>query len=248
MESPSFLVWIGFAAFFFVSLIVGVRLLLLARRTRELPELLIGVGVLGIGPVGFGCSVVGTALVTQRPEIAGVAFVLGSLAISAGVLAKFVFNWRVYHPRSELARGLVGLVALLLLGVTAYRSFWYGFAPGDPSAAPQLVQSGLLIGALLWGSFEAIRYWLLMKRRAKLGFADAVVANRFFLWGLGAGAAGLGAGLGTVVGMVTGMSQMQVPWVVASSSAHGFVAAVAISLAFVPPGAYVRWVAGRDAA
>jgi hypothetical protein len=52
------LIWVGFVAFFVVALTVGVRVLLLARRTRELPELLMGIGVLGIGPVGFGLMVV----------------------------------------------------------------------------------------------------------------------------------------------------------------------------------------------
>ena len=51
------LVWVGFIAFFVVALVVGVRVLMLARRTRELPELLMGIGVLGIGPVGFGLQV-----------------------------------------------------------------------------------------------------------------------------------------------------------------------------------------------
>jgi hypothetical protein len=49
-------VWVGFAAFFVASLTAGVRLVMLWRRTRELPELLIGIGVLGIGPVGYGLS------------------------------------------------------------------------------------------------------------------------------------------------------------------------------------------------
>ena len=34
------LVWVGFGAFFVVASTVGVRLLLLWRRTRQLPELL----------------------------------------------------------------------------------------------------------------------------------------------------------------------------------------------------------------
>ena len=44
---------LGFGCFFLVSLAVGLRLVLQWRRTRQLPELLIGIGVLGIGPVGF---------------------------------------------------------------------------------------------------------------------------------------------------------------------------------------------------
>ena len=98
-----------------------------------------------------------------------------------------------------------------------------------------------------WGSFESLRYWTRMKRRARLGLADPVVTNRFFLWGLAAGAAGAGSALGVGVSLVTGLSHMEIPWVIASSSAHGFVAAVAISLAFVPPPAYLRWVTGPEA-
>jgi hypothetical protein len=162
--------------------------------------------------------------------------------LSSGVLAKFIFNWRVYHPQSRVASSLVAAVAALLLGLALYRTFWIGFDPGDPVSPPQLLQSALLVAALLWGSFESLRYWVLMKRRARLGFADPVVTNRFFLWGLGAGAAGLGAGLATLLSIVAGLST-QAPASVASSSAHGFVAAMAIWLAFLPPAAYVRWVA-----
>ena len=50
---------IGFGSFLLASLVVGVRLILLSHRTRQLPELLIGVGVLGIGPLGFGLSMIG---------------------------------------------------------------------------------------------------------------------------------------------------------------------------------------------
>ena len=40
------------------------------RRTGELPELLIGLGVLGIGPVGFGFLTVGELCVTGAPGVA----------------------------------------------------------------------------------------------------------------------------------------------------------------------------------
>ena len=81
-----------------------------------------------------------------------------------------------------------------------------------------------------------------------MGLGDPVVANRFLLWGIGAGAAGLGSAIGTLVQLVTGVVSTQVPWVLASSSAHGFVAAVAMWLAFMPPAAYTRWVGARASA
>ena len=45
---------LGFGAFFVSSLAIGLRLVWLAQRNRGLPELLIGVGILGIGPAGGG--------------------------------------------------------------------------------------------------------------------------------------------------------------------------------------------------
>ena len=83
---------IGFAAFFVVALVVGVRVLLLARRTRELPELLMGIGVLGIGPVGFGLLVIAQELQASHPGVFQVMVGMSSFAISCGVLAKFIFN------------------------------------------------------------------------------------------------------------------------------------------------------------
>ena len=47
------LVWVGFLAFFVASLVVGIRLLLLWSRTRELPELLIGIGIPLVGFVTY---------------------------------------------------------------------------------------------------------------------------------------------------------------------------------------------------
>jgi hypothetical protein len=95
---------------------------------------------------------------------------------------------------------------------------------------------------LLWGSGEALAYWRRMKRRSLLGLADPAVTNRFLLWGIGAGAAGVGSAIGVIAGMVIGQGNSEIPWVVMSSSIHGLVAAIALSLAFVPPPSYLRWV------
>lgn len=243
------LVWVGFIAFFFVALAVGVRLIALWTRTRELPELLIGIGVLGIGPVGFGAVVAAGSLWETRPALAEALSVVGVLAVMSGVFAKCVFNWRVYHPRSGLVKGIVALVGLTLAALFGYRLVAAGFGPRNPSNPEQLAQSGVQAACLLWGAAEAFRYWVMMRRRTRVGLADPVVANRFLCWGIGAGAAGLGTAIGTVASVITGAASMEMPWVVASSSAHGFVAAVAIFFAFLPPGWYVETLrAGTGAA
>jgi hypothetical protein len=244
------LVWLGFLAFFFASLTVGIRLILLWTRTRELPELLIGLGVLGIGPVGFGCQRVGQVILNNAraespeagfPTAASWLIIIGGATAVLGVACKLVFNGRVYHADSSwVQRGVIaGVVSVFAL--LAYR-----IATGDtPAAGTTLlgnVQSFAQIGVLLWGSAEALVYWRRMKRRSLIGLADPAVTNRFLLWGIGAGAAGLGSLIGTITALVVGQGSAEIPWVVMSSSLHGLVAAIALSLAFVPPAGYLRWV------
>ena len=84
--------WIGFAAFFIASLTVGVRLVALWWRNRQLPELLIGLGVLGIGPVGFGCITLGQILNADYGTASRVVFGVGIFAASGGAFAKYIFN------------------------------------------------------------------------------------------------------------------------------------------------------------
>jgi hypothetical protein len=238
------LIHVGFLAFFVVALVVGVRLVLLWTRTRQLPELLIGLGVLGIGPVGFGLAVAALNLRASQPAAYSVVMAVASAAIATGVIAKLIFNWRVYHPESAAVRALVVAGAAVMLGCyladlasgfDTYREVNLSFALRTP----------VQLGALLWGSAEALRWFFRMRRRASVGLGEPVVANRFLLWGLGAGAAGVGSLIGSMVQLVTGQLSTTVPWVLASSSAHGFVAAVAMWLAFMPPAAYTRWIGAR---
>lgn len=246
------LVLVGFLAFFFASLTVGIRLLLLWRRTRELPELLIGVGVLGIGPVGFGCQRVGQMILAQTraddptaavPTAVTVLVSVGAVTAVIGVACKLFFNGRVYHADSTVVRRAVSAGVVALVGLLAYR-MWTGdllLASGSVSALGN-VQAFAQIGVLLWGSGEALVYWRRMRRRSLLGIADPAVTNRFLLWGIGAGAAGIGSLVGVVAGLVVGRGNVEIAWVVMSSSMHGLVAAIALSLAFVPPAGYLRWI------
>ena len=102
----------GFLAFFFVSLWVGVRLLAQWGRTRQLPELLLGLGVLGIGPVGFGLIMLAAAAGASDPQAPSLLAGLSAIAVGGGAAAKAIFNWKIYHPRSRL-------VAVIALGAIA---------------------------------------------------------------------------------------------------------------------------------
>jgi hypothetical protein len=238
------LVGIGFAAFFVASLTVGVRLVRLWSRTRQLPELLIGIGVLGIGPVGFGLATVAELARPAHPEIAAPLVAVALLAVSVGVFAKCVFNWRVYRRDSAWLAGVVSATGVILAACWL-AELADGFHDPYRAGRAYFLRSGLQVFCLLWGSAEALVYWRKMRRRLCLGLADPVVTNRFFLWGLGAGAAGVGSAVGIAAQLVTGLPPLELPWIMLSSSLHGLVAAVAMWLAFLPTRSYLRFIEAR---
>jgi hypothetical protein len=237
--------WIGFSAFFIASLTVGVRLVALWWRNRQLPELLIGLGVLGIGPVGFGCMTFGQILHADYDTTSRVVFAVGIFAASGGAFAKYIFNHNVYHPDSRAVRGLAYVAGVGLLACYLWAWVSTGFSGVQNIDASYFVRTFLQVGCLLWGSIEALRYWRMMRRRAHLGLADPVVTNRFFLWGVGAGAAGVGTAVGVTAQLLIGRPPLEIPWVTLSSSMHGLVAAVALWFAFLPTQAYRRFLVER---
>jgi hypothetical protein len=151
-------VGVGFLAFFVASSVVGARLLLLWRRTRELPELLIGLGVLGIGPVGFGFITVGELCVAGAPGIARILIGIGLAAMSVGSAAKYVFNWRVYHPHNRELRAMVAVACLMLAVCYAWEFSATGFRTLVRPGPSYFLRLGLQVGCLLWGSSSPTRW------------------------------------------------------------------------------------------
>ena len=234
------LVWAGFAAFFVASLAVGVRLVALAVRKGQAPELLIGLAVLGIGPVGFGLQTV--AGLVDAHDLGETLATASAAAVAIGIWAKLIFNWLVYRRHSRVALvamiALAGAVAVQLLAQPMRGSFLEATQDIRVGAA----RGALQVVALGWGAAEALVYWAKLRRRARLGLADPVLTNRFLMWAISAAAAALGTAIGVTASLATGKNMLQLPEIVASSSAHGFVAAIGMWLAFAPPRAYARWL------
>ena len=97
------------------------------------------------------------------------------------------------------------------------------------------MRQGLQIGVLLWGSYEALRWWRRMRRRVRLGIGDPLVASRFLLWAIGAGMAGLGSGIAMFVGLATGRAMNELPALTLVLSLFGLVSAISLWLAFAAP-------------
>jgi len=156
------MVWIGFCGFFIASLVVGVRLVALWHRNRQLPELLIGLGVLGIGPVGFGFMTSAHVLGEGDGVASRALMAIGLLAASGGAFAEIVFNTYVYHRGNRLVYGMAGVSGALLLLCFAAAGIQTGFASIDTVDGPYLGRTLITIACLFWGSVEALRYWRLM--------------------------------------------------------------------------------------
>ena len=237
---------IGFVAFMVSSLVIGIRLLVLWGRSRRLPELLIACGILGIGPVGFSFTLIATSSGETFPTLASVCLAAALLSTSAGAFAAAIFNWRVFRPDAPGLRVVVGIVAVLFVIAFIWEAITSGFTDPTAGASGFRLYSFLSTAVLLWGAAESLRYFAMMRRRAKLGLADPLVTNRFLLWGLGIGAAGVGSAISITVCTVTGQHMLAIPWVTISNSLHGFTAAALMWVAFIPPGFYRRFIESRS--
>jgi hypothetical protein len=233
---------IGFGSFLAVSLAVGVRLLWLARRTRRLPELAIGLDLLLAGVLGYGLLLTAESLRLWPAELAGPASFAGVGAISAGCASLALFSCRVFRPASPFAQAALGLLGLwLALGVwgswelhveqrTHGAGGWLG------RWAPNLG----LCAAYAWASFEPLRYRARLRRRARLGIetGDASAARCMLLWGLGTGAIAGIAGV-HLAAQLFGRYELPAALVpLVSLLALG--AALSQWLAFLPPRAWRR--------
>jgi hypothetical protein len=233
---------IGFGTFLVVSLFVGMRLLLLARRTRRFPELAVGLDILLAGFVGYGLLLASESLHLLPPRWAGWGSFAGVTAISLGSLFLALFSRRVFRPDDRAAHlALLALTVWLLLGV--YGS-WVLHVAGHRDGVGGWLGTWApnvgLLAAYTWASVEPFRYHANLRRRARLGIetVHAIVANRMLLWGAGTAAI-------ASIALVHLVAQLADRHVLPNSlvglvSSLALVAAIAEWLAFAPPSAYRR--------
>jgi hypothetical protein len=228
-----------------VSFAVGVRLLALAGRTRRLPELAIGLNCLLAGSVGYALLLAAESLRLLPAPQDGWASFAGVSAISLGAGFLALFSRRVFRPRTPGA----GAVLLLLAGWLGL-GVWGSWALHVERAAGGLgVWLGRwapnlgLLAAYAWSGLEPLRYRGLLRRRARLGFGDPLVANRLLLWGAGTLAIA-GITLLHLAAQLAGRYELP-PSLVGVVSLLALTAAATQWLAFLPPRWYLRRLEGQ---
>ena len=239
---------IGGLSFILASLVIGLRLLLLARRTRELPEFAIGLALFLMGGLGYPLLSVARLATGMHLAMRLGFFIVSVLFNMSGMVAVCIFNWRVFRPRERWAPWFTAGFTCALAAALVLQ----GIAPGLRVAALYNEGTGLRLFMTLegiplaWAAFESLRYHRLLAKRCELGLADPIVADRMRLWGGG-------MFLAFVINVFSSaLSFFGVDIAVSPAGSLvvaplGLMAAGCVWLAFLPPAAYTRRVRARSA-
>jgi hypothetical protein len=237
---------LGGLSFILASLVVGLRILLLARRTRQLPELVIGLSLFLAGGIAYPLIVLARMAVAWPESVRVGLFSLSMLLSGIGTLCACLFNQRVFRPDAGWAKALV-------LGTACVQAALMGFqvvTPGITAAALHNEGLGVRLFTtghgvpLLWASIESFRYAAQLARRVKLGLADPVIADRVRLWGISM-ASSLAINLAATIAALRGIDFAATALGAIVIAPLGLIAAGSVFLAFLPPQAYLRRVAAR---
>jgi hypothetical protein len=235
---------VSVGVFIAASIPIGLRMLLLHRRTGDAPELLLGSMLLLVAGLGYPCAI---AAQVVGPAAARPFVVASSVLMNSGSALLFLFTWRVFRPEEAWARYLAfaGVVAL---------GFQAGLRSFDALSQAEVRVEDRALGAVLlmlvvyvWAAVESLRNYRMMRRRMRFGLGDAIVCDRFMLFG----AMALCSTAGLVLNGAALWMHIEIlesPGIQFGSSVFGLVQAGVMVLAFAPPRAYLEWVRERPRA
>jgi hypothetical protein len=226
--------------------LLSLRLFRLAWRTGRLPELLVGIYFLLV-PLGVSLSIR-----VDRFDAADAAIIRASsnALFTAGGVALLLFAWGVFRPDTRWAWWLA------FGGSAALVAEW---ALGIPLGLYESNTSMFLLmpvyASYLWVFFESLRYFLLLRRRHRLGLADPVIVNRFLLFAIWTGSIGVITLLGvsgSLVQLLDGTfhdgGALGNPVVLGITRVLAVPIVVSIFLTFLAPARYLAWLrSGRTA-
>lgn len=216
-----------------ISMVVGLRLLAVAARTRQVPELAVGIVILLELLSAASWAVASTTAMGQLlSTIAGAA--------AASILGLFLVH--TFVPQSRLARVvlpvlLVASAACILVpslnagwgSETFYRQFGWG-------------ASLARVFAYAWAAIAAARSRDALRRRARLGLCHPLTASRVGFWAIAAACACISYSI-PVLDLVTGMAPAG--GISPISAGIAIVASTLTWLAFYPPKVYLAWALRR---
>jgi hypothetical protein len=233
--------------FVVVSSVTGLRVLLLARRSRGVPELLMGSGMVSIAALGYPASLA-AGFGGSVGDLNLPLYAIGSFLTQLGVALIYAFTWQVFRPGAGWAKALVAAgSAIMLASLVGTAAALAGAAPETLSHIAARSWLGVaMVGytsGFLWTAVEGVVHYRSALRRVAFGLADPVVANRFLLWGV-FGLMATGINFASALGNWMGIDPSRSPVVLVPMGVLGAGASLAMSLAFFPPARYLAWLRG----
>jgi hypothetical protein len=237
-------------AFVLASAVVSLRLLGLARRTRQRPERLLGLGILGTAVLGYGvliaAAIVGGGVYTEDADGAQRALqAAGGILHDAGVTMVLLFVRTVFRPAERWARALTAAALLALWGGHVGWELSNGYRSTLPGNGFWWLRYAVIWTYPLWTMVESYRYYALLRRRRALGLADPLVTNRFLLWG----SASLGTALATwtasIPYLLVARPELALAWgppIQVATASFGVATVTLYGLTFFAPAWYRRRV------
>ena len=177
---------VGGGLFIVASLAVGGRLMWLSRRTRGLPELLLGSALFLMGGIGYPLLTIAVQA-PALPDGMRAAMVAGHMVTSfVGMMAMTWFTRRVFRPGVAWATALWLAIGAGYAGLALAQALGDGLLAytADPHGSLWHWSNPLGVVAMTWAGAESMRHWSLQRRRLALGLADPIVADRFRLFGI----------------------------------------------------------------
>jgi hypothetical protein len=242
----------GFCLVLFILTVtvVGVRMLLLARRSRGRHEFLMGAGMVLIGALGYPAGIL-SGFGRSVGDVILPIWAGSMLVTQLGIACIYAFTWQTFRPRAVWGKTLVGTGIALMLVSLAGSAIALTAAPPD-ALSPVVARGWILVGMLgycgcfLWSAIEGFVHYHDARKRLAIGLADAIVVNRFLLWGI-FGTMATAINIASLIGASIGVDPSQSPLVLVPMGFFGFLASAAMYLAFVPPAAYLQFIRSRVA-
>ena len=228
-----------------LAIYVGVRTLMIWRRTRMIQELCIGINILSIAAGGLVLTVIDSVAGLQGHPAPWIPYALGLFGLVAHVAALWIGTWKIFRPAQRWPIPFVAIAIGLALIWMASGLLHNGEAATAGRSMTMLAARG---AGMLWAAYECFRYSAMLRRRVALGLAQPMIAHRIWLWGVGATASIVTIGLDFASWFIAGAALSSFTIGLHLTSLFAVMGTVAIALAFFPPRAYVELIEGDGSA
>src|SRR5688572_16279970 len=160
---------------------IAIKTFLVWRRTRGLPELLLGTMLMTATVLGYPLAVASSRI---APTELWSVHLLSQTCFTVGYACLSLFTLRVFRPNAAWAKGLAAATTLAMIGSSVvYAIELSSESPRRPNEmlGLTLFSSGAIGVAYFWTTVESLSYYRQLRLRMKVGLAQISVANRVLL-------------------------------------------------------------------